>query len=189
LFQISPWFDFENESKDKSAMKNDIIQSIETFQNICESSVQNIDSYKIKVAAMYGRSGTRCPSFHTDYVPMRWIQTLNGPGCVYINPKDTVDFPHIQNLSGSYLDGSGKESVVKQSGVPVQQQTTKPMILAGGKFNSTKKPTLASLQGVLHRSPHNVRAGRVLLTLDVITGICKAEDLDIECQKGCCPKP
>jgi hypothetical protein len=42
------------------------------------------------VASRGAATSIKCPLWHQDHVPIRWIQALTGPGCQYIDPADIV---------------------------------------------------------------------------------------------------
>jgi len=171
--RISPWF---NVAETQEAMfLQDIEKSISTFHDLCTSRLENVSGYRIKVTAMRGKSATRCPAWHTDYVPMRWIQTFYGPGCCYVDPDATKNNVIIQRVmdpqGGLVKPAAWKERQIAKSGVTVCQAALgEPVVLVGHRWSETKKAHLDDLSGVLHRSPLNVPSsqGRVLLTLDVV---------------------
>uniref|UniRef100_A0A6U2Z150 Uncharacterized protein n=1 Tax=Entomoneis paludosa TaxID=265537 RepID=A0A6U2Z150_9STRA len=154
-----------------------------------------------------GESATRCPAWHVDYVPVRWIQTLVGPGCWYLNPP-TDDNPQLKLIANGMkanqahgffgtcnedddtnmpLPEDWKERLVAESGVTPQQAATGQAVLLVGKAWPQVRRG-APLPPVLHRSPHDVPSdqARVLLTLDVVLGTSNQKKNDSSCQESGC---
>ncbi|KAL7573812.1 hypothetical protein ACA910_007837 [Epithemia clementina (nom. ined.)] len=53
-----------------------------------------------RIVCTRGRASTKCPKWHQDHVPFRWIQSLVGPGCEWIElfaSKDTTEFVNRHN--------------------------------------------------------------------------------------------
>ncbi len=44
--------------------------------------------YKARIISSLGQKGMKCPRWHIDYVPVRLIMSLKGPGCIYV-PYET----------------------------------------------------------------------------------------------------
>jgi hypothetical protein len=214
------WFeDGETDAKRILRMLN-LSSSLRCFVEHCRNHLTNISSYKLKLTAMHGSNATRCPLWHADNVPIRWIQTYKGPGCniVHEEPYQTQPNPQSGNdnddsdISSSRLlqhnsllqrvresdhdvearkyGPDWKERLVELSRVPVTQSPIgEPALLVGRMWyawsieqqqqqyysDDAKSPPEGPMAGVLHRSPHNVPGGRILLNLDVV---CRNEEDD-----------
>jgi hypothetical protein len=203
------WFvDYNNDDKKKNTgLSNtmnkfypsfrllNIESSMKSFVNICQSNLNDIKGYRIKVSVMHGKSATRCPSWHTDYVSIRWIQSMVGPGSDFINDDgnnndedddDVISYlQRVRNNDKEYEAQEGndrtdwKDILVERSHVQIQQVPTgQPLVIVGNAWSEWSKeedtsPSIGRRRyGVLHRSPQNVPEdqGRILLVLDVIHG-------------------
>jgi hypothetical protein len=74
-------------------------ESLQTFQQFCQDHHHHIINilsddddddplvrmtFRARLVATRGRAGTKCPRWHMDHVPVRWIQALVGKGCDYV---------------------------------------------------------------------------------------------------------
>ena len=58
---------------------------------------------------MHGLNATRCPLWYADSVPLRWIQSYTGPGCIHMdkeahNNNDVKVNPFLQRVWESDYD-------------------------------------------------------------------------------------
>ena len=167
----------------------DLSSSMRSFMDHCRSNLTNIRSYKLKLTAMHGSNATRCPLWHADNVPLRWIQSYTGPGCVFLNEDETNDVydpynydPYLQRVRETNHDQEAKvygpkwkQKLVEMSGIPISQSPTgEPAMLVGRMWSAWSQqrdaPIEGPMSGVLHRSPHDVPGNqeRILLNLDVL---------------------
>ena len=192
------WFmDDENDDTARTFRMLNLVSSMRLFVKHCRLHLTNVRSFKIKLSALHGKCATRCPLWHADNVPVRWIQTYTGPGCHFLDEeKQQRGFkagfnPFLQRVRESdhdresrKLGSEWKRTLVDMSGVPVSQSPTgEPAVLVGRRWHvwsieqqGSAEPSLRGpMGGVLHRSPQNVPAdqGRILLNLDVV---CRHED-------------
>lgn len=184
--QTQDWF-AKNTNEDCSMRALDLSSSLQCFVEHCRSNLVNIRSYKLKLSAAHGPSATRCPLWHADSVPIRWIQSYLGPGCVYLNEdefgsnKDNKFDPFLQRVRNSdpdveskRLGDNWKQKLVERSGISISQSPTGEAAMLVGRLwpfvSNQKRPTMGPTAGVLHRSPHNIPRGqdRILLNLDVV---------------------
>jgi hypothetical protein len=163
-----------------------IESSMKSFVNICQSKLNDIKGYRIKVSVMHGKSATRCPSWHTDYVSIRWIQSMVGPGSDFINDDcnndeddnedddDVISYlQRVRNNDKEYevhQEGNDrtdwKDILVERSHVQIQQVPTgQALVIVGNAWSDWSKeegtsPSIGRRRrrrdGVLHRSPQNV---------------------------------
>jgi len=177
----------------------DIISSMEKFMEYCDTHLEKdtIVGYNIRISDLQGSLATQCPAFHADNVPVRWIQTLFGPGTVYLDPQEhsyngplgniVTNTPPKKEMGGSL---GWKEELVKSLDiVPSQAPTGKAALLIGRRWLEVAKQEYLPRECVLHRSPKGVgkTQGRVVLVLDVDFRPRVNERLGSnECTKGCC---
>jgi len=189
--ETNQWFiDGRNLKLYPSARLMNLVSSMKAFVDICESNLHHIQGYRLKLAAMCGETATRCPLWHIDNVPIRWIQTMVGPGTSYVDDNSETN-PHLQRVR--YPDreletraGNNnphwKDVLVEKSGARIQQAAVgEPIVLPGCLWPASSKQQGTKNDSrflpVIHRSPHNVQKneGRVLLNLDVICGEHKCD--------------
>lgn len=205
--QVAPWFAYDEKLTDVTDLYSDLQMAMTTFQEFCSTSFDSnlVGAYKLKLVLMKGSSATQCPAWHMDYVPVRWIQTLCGPGCMYMDPllyaPNDATYEKIANGHKPQLifaddeDGENvaqttrdwKERLVQESHLKPQQAVTGQAMLLVGKTWSRIALGHDCRPGVLHRSPHNVpeHQTRVLLVMDVILRD-ELEEEEPACTKGCC---
>lgn len=54
------------------------------------TTVLEYPKLKCRLVATRGHSGAKCPQFHIDNVPCRWIQTMVGPGVELVNTSTST---------------------------------------------------------------------------------------------------
>ena len=126
-----------------------LVSSMTSFVKYCRSNLDTagnhnkIVSYKLKLDVMYGTTATRCPLWHADNVPIRWIQTYTGPGCQYLWEDPTKKpNPFLERVrmtdnerEGSLYGPQWKETLVQMSSVPISQSPTgAPIMFIGRKW-------------------------------------------------------
>eukprot|EP00536_Pseudo-nitzschia_multiseries_P000323 jgi/Psemu1/282249/fgenesh1_pg.4_\ len=150
---------------------------------------------KCRIVATRGHSGAKCPQFHIDNVPCRWIQTMLGPGVELVNTPgaedDSCDVIRWDAFSNSPArdDNGNKEDnddgdiiswsvkdrnqmLVDSSRADIYQ--TKPgeaIIIPGSSWDEfSVSSTSDSTKPVVHKSPElrNNDQCRVLITQDVV---------------------
>ena len=123
-----------------------------------------------------GAASTKCPKWHQDYVPFRWIQALVGPGCEWVEPfasdattrfveRSNANYDAVKRTRGTQQDDHELNSLNCQVH---RAETGQAIILLGKKWNSKAREN-SELEPVIHKSPDGIRPwqGRVLLTMDV----------------------
>ena len=175
---------FDDDKEAHRARIADIEDSMKTFMSFCEANLDagRILGYEIKVSHLQGETATQCPAYHVDNVPVRWIETLHGPGRVYLDPDDHASQYGTGGLLRNMADNTPpekfrkypglrwKEEIVKSLGIkPSQAGPGQPVLLVGRRWADGAKEKHRSREGVLHRSPSNVSnsQARILLVLDV----------------------
>lgn len=142
----------------QSSLQQQLQESFVTFQSLLPSYKE----FKARVVATRGPSGTKCPRFHLDHVPMRWVQALVGPGCDYVVGSDGISWEAINGMEEISTTRANFEIVNHVVADVRHTKEGQGVVLLGaenrdGKFPAVhKSPTLGPFQG------------RVLLTLDVV---------------------
>ncbi len=80
--------------KQQPLLQRQLQESFETFQSLLPSYSQ----FKARIVSTRGSSGTKCPRYHVDHVPMRWVQALVGPGCDYVVGSDGISWEAINGM-------------------------------------------------------------------------------------------
>lgn len=131
---------------------------------------------KARIVATRGFTGAKCPRWHLDHVPFRYIQSLVGPGCEYVigekglrrdalNGLDLVDIP-VKQLNALMVDEV--EADIRQA------QEGQAILLMGKAWAKQQNregscKSNAALSACVHKSPElKPWEGRVLLSMDVV---------------------
>lgn len=143
----------------------DIVCSLESllseFRRIALMIEPHCEGFRARVVSSRGTAGTRCPLWHCDYVPVRWIQSLVGPGCEYVASEQGVDRWLLNQWAGGDEDDRIINNRRVRPGVAdIRSGDTGAAVVLRGR-DSTKLPCI-------HKSPVlSPGEGRVLLTLDI----------------------
>jgi hypothetical protein len=156
----------------------------------------------IKFNANRGRAATKCPLWHYDHVPFRWIQSLVGPGVDVVVSETAVNWPLLHSRIRGDHEDAALDRVVSVSErnrllVPVTAHVPAlgtvsadraptqtmpegvPIILLGGRWNEwvenqrQNQATLAS----------NHSGARGALTTSVLPAIHKSPTLRVPWQE------
>lgn len=158
-----------------------LAKSFETFASFCNLHLERkkVLGYSARVVATRGSPSTKCPVWHRDYVPVRWIQSLVGPGCQWVhisNNDDDWSAMNAQDDAAEPMAASVEEMNHQRVDprIPVHQAAPgEPVILVGRAWSRycRRDSPLFGLQPVVHKSPDGFKPwqGRILLTIDVIT--------------------
>jgi len=149
-----------------------VMESMKSFVAYCEKHLEEAETFKIKLVASQGRTATQCPSWHTDWVPIRGIQTLRGPGTVYLDPKHVTP-ELLPAFRGGDCTPEEKDTMIKASGIPFSHATGL-QFMVGHRWNEKCRPEFRGKPRILHRSPRNVpwQQARVMIVLDVVDCDC-----------------
>ena len=164
----------KNEAPD---MQRELSEAFETF---CKFTMARRIRARI-VASRGPAASTKCPQWHIDHVPIRWIQSLVGPGCDYVADRhddwlwekiNALDDEAEVNLSAEERN----RLLVDPDRVTTRQVPEgAAALLPGNEWKQWAKEKVLpnefwDLKPVIHKSPSNIMAwqGRVLLTLDVV---------------------
>ena len=162
-------------------------ESLRGFRDFCQEHVlpsraQFPDTFcvrfKYRLIATRGRSGTKCPLYHVDHVPVRWIETFVGPGVDVVvgdvgvrwnafHSDDQDDFELSltdEERNGLRVDASVADVYFAQPGEAV--------LMIGNEFSGDEEglvpPSSVRVVPVVHKSPQ-IREGqpRVRFTQDI----------------------
>lgn len=187
----------------------DLVQSMIAFQSFCQSHLdpKRLRGFRGKLAVLHGETATRCPSWHADNVPVRFLQTMCGPGTMYV---DSTEYPpeKVQavlqrialrqsppnwrkNNDHDVNSGDWKDELLKESGIEASQaKLGQGMMFVGYRWQESLKGKHQSkdiLPPVVHRSPRNIPTDqpRVILTMDVEMASTH-DGREKWCSKNCC---
>jgi hypothetical protein len=179
-------------SQEMKVMEDYLTTCLSEFQSFCEehlllsSGVKNNNYYQIRLVATRGAAATKCPQWHLDHVPLRWIQSLVGPGCEYVDGNEGI---HWNRINGGRLEGGDDDdddavvtaSVNDRNAQLVDTKTAtirradtgEALILIGNQFSDYAKDKHGAgrevLSPVVHKSPTiPMWQGRVLLTQNIL---------------------
>ena len=110
--------EIRDEDKFVASLEASLVDSLRAYRDFCQTHVireRSIDSkcdnsdcnscistrllnqkLKCRLVATRGYSGAKCPQYHIDNIPCRWIQSMVGPGVELVNISNVDD-----------VDGSG----------------------------------------------------------------------------------
>jgi Protein of unknown function (DUF1826) len=174
-------------SKARSEMRLDVVASMQSFQDFCEHNKIEQGSFAARLVASRGTVGAKCPIWHVDQVPCRWIQALAGPGCEWVVNRDAVQWDQFyHNGVGGHRDTQdnpihdtadealvvsnacrNEQLVNRQRAIVRHAREGEGVILMGSHCGDLDSDvTLAAV----HKSPKIAVPwqGRVLLTLNVL---------------------
>jgi len=154
---------------DQKTAKQELMDIFSLFQETyLRSSNESPLLYRSRIVATRGSSGTRCPRYHTDWVPLRLVCALYGPGVVFINDSATGNTRWRKTVNKSDEIDSKKfnESIERQlkPDAIVASNCGDCVIMLGKEWEDEEN----GVNALVHRSPYmKGTEGRVLLTVDV----------------------
>ena len=164
----------------RNRMETYLTTCLTEFQSFCDEHLTRApSSYQIRLVATRGPASTKCPQWHLDHVPLRWIQSLVGPGCEYIEGTTGINWSSINGLDGDDDDSMVVSSNVQNRNAQLvnpdiatirQAATGEAMILTGTEIsNYMSSSSSEDLLPVVHKSPNiPMFQGRVLVTQNVV---------------------
>jgi len=164
---------------EKLELEKDLTSWINSFTKYCTNSLvpSHWDALTLRIVSSRGPLSTKCPRWHLDQVPFRWIHSLVGPGCQWVDPISS------EVLLNSLLSKTQDEEVFEDESaeqantrrvnpITTQIKQANPgeavvLVGKGWKDDATEKTELAP---VIHKSPDGIKPwqGRVLLTMDIV---------------------
>lgn len=164
-----------------SALKDSIVESLLVFSDFCQGHLPTKKlrdvRFKCRLVATVGPSGAKCPQFHVDNVPVRWVQAFEGPGVeIVVGPKG-VRWDAFQNDETddegneviSWTPQQRNEQLVDMTEANIYRaQPGEAVLLIGSEWNQVMEKSV-SLPLAVHKSPEVSRSQpRVLLTQDIM---------------------
>ena len=161
-------------SSKASTLTKSLSGSLEAFRTYCQTNLLQCDTFKARIVATRGPSGTKCPQWHVDHVPVRWIQSWVGPGCDLVVGNGGINWSMINGLE----ENDNLLAVEDRNRVLVDDKVAKiysakeqePILLVGNRWNEFSFKSKTPQDPVVHKSPSSIPfwQGRVLLTQDVV---------------------
>lgn len=123
--------------------------------------------FRAKIVASRGpRQSARCPRFHVDYVPLRMLVSLHGPGVVVCS-DDAVDREAVNDIDVGMSDAEANRMIAPgiEKGPDLEPSAPGEAVLLVGRGWEG-----GGVVAAVHKSPviHNPFLGRVLLSIDVV---------------------
>ena len=164
----------------RDEMCSDIAKAMQKYTQFCTQHARPIGvdlTFSLRIVCSYGNAATKCPQWHIDHVPCRYVQALLGPGCMFIeNGENSVYWDRMNALYDddatiSTMDLSVPERnalLIDADRAVVGQAKEGEAILLMGNAWWKAAP---EFRPAVHKSPHGQLApwqGRILLTMDVV---------------------
>jgi Protein of unknown function (DUF1826) len=147
-------------------MQNDLVQSITQFTKYCSTHLDSVDTFTLRLLSTRGKTGTKCPVWHFDHVPVRWVQSFVGPGCQWAN---NVNWEAVNAVEAP--DSTPRERnrlIVSNASTIHTANTGEAVLLVGTRWNEFSA-IKTSIMPAVHKSPElQPWEGRVLLVMDVV---------------------
>jgi hypothetical protein len=151
-----------------------LTDSLKVFRDFCQENLTDDCErvMKARIVATRGPCGTKCPQWHVDHVPLRWIQSMMGPGCDLVTSQEGINWNVINGLE----DDDNLNSIEDRNRVLVDDNVAniysakeqEAILMVGKRWDEYAREGIASLEPVVHKSPSvPMWQGRVLLTQDV----------------------
>ena len=133
-----------------------LAQAVEAMQAACS----DYDCFKGRLVATRGSVGTKCPVWHLDHVPVRWIQALVGPGCLYVSDPLDVCWDKVNHLDDTLDPHERNRQLLRPNARSITKVPTGQAVVLPG--------TLSHQSPIVHKSPEAMFPweGRVLLTME-----------------------
>jgi hypothetical protein len=173
--------------QDTEKMKEALTESMQLFHDFCQEHVKDASHFQVRVTSSRGIPGIKCPVWHMDHVPVRWIQSLVGPGCMWVGQEDAVSI--VEQWNSKVDNDDDDDEVMTQSAKERNHQLIGPtatvhqaiqgeaVMLIGNRWSElaiskSQSDSDVSLHtpAAIHKSPDQLLPwqGRVLLTMDVL---------------------
>ena len=182
-----------NQRRNLDQFQQEIIQNelevlFYEFQQLAQTCPNRINTTttvacKARIVSSIGTSGTKCPRWHIDHVPIRLVSSLCGPGCVYISHESEQYNTQLLNRHAlNHLEE--QDSQIANSIIVSTNDSNNEKLITYSKAgdavylmgSSWKNPTNNNnnnnnnnIRPVAHKSPTmKPNQGRVLLTVDML---------------------
>jgi hypothetical protein len=173
---------------DRNCDCGDNDNNIDLLETPSKNNPNNRTLMKCRLVASRGNSGGKCPQFHIDHVPCRWIQTFLGPGTdiVLVDDRDSdggvINWEAFSNSrTGEDNDEDDEDDIVswnvKDRNKLLVDSTRanvyhskegEALLLAGSRWNDYAAVSSSITKPVVHKSPVcSDDQCRVLFTQDI----------------------
>lgn len=160
----------------RNLIKESIALSMESFVAFCSGHHLQPNGFKARLVGGRGTTSAKCPRWHVDHVPARFIQSFIGPGCQYLECTGPLaNFPHRSSNLGSSDDVNDSDSssllhdyveilVQRHPDCVHQVPEGDAVILIGNEWPNNILPPC------VHKSPSGLMPweGRILFTIDTV---------------------
>ena len=156
-------------------LSQSLAESLESFRDFCQGRIFGYNAFKARIVATRGPSGSKCPQWHVDHVPIRWIQSWAGPGCDFVTSSGGVNWSVVNGLDDDEtfpsVEDRNRALVDSKAANIFHAKEREAVLLVGNLWNEFSKEKGSSLHPIVHKSPSSLPRwqGRVLLTQDIIT--------------------
>lgn len=151
-----------NHNHDDSKVQNELATAMAAFCTYChDHSLPNDNTFRARIVCGRGPTSAKCPKWHVDHVPVRWIQSLVGPGCEWTSTTVSCDNNHTDDDDDDVVNNNDTLNLnIRNRQVVPQGQA---VLVHGNRWPGPEPPCL-------HKSPSNIPPwqGRVLFTMDVV---------------------
>lgn len=156
----------------RSIVKENIATSMESFVAVCANNLRP-KAFKARLVCGRSASSAKCPRWHVDQVPLRYIQSFIGPGCQYLECNEPfANFalrPSNREIEDDDSDTSTLHDycdrlVQRHPEFLYQVPEGDAVILTGNEWPGNH------VDPCIHKSPSGLMPwdGRILFTIDVI---------------------
>jgi hypothetical protein len=144
------------------ALQDDLAWSMQHFVDFCQTHLRATPhKYKARIVCGRGPSTAKCPRWHVDHIPVRWIQSLVGPSVEWIDDPNDVQWER-------FWEEDDEDDRVNPSAARCQAPEGQAVLLLGNRWQELALDDEKRSLPCVHKSPSGVRPwdGRVLLTMD-----------------------
>lgn len=152
-----------------SSLDERLVQALQSymtdFYHFCNDHFDYEFQLQARMVASRGTSGTSCPLWHIDKVPVRWIQALVGPGCQVVKSEEGINWDAFdensnmaQELMGMSTAEENQSRVDSKTADIYSANTNEVTMLVGDRWNELSSHQ--QLKPIVHRSPSSIPSGR-----------------------------
>ena len=159
---------------ERGLLEADLTRSMRDFCEFCQTHLQEPPlGYKARIVCTRGGpASTKCPQWHLDHVPVRWIQSLVGPGCEWVD-TEAVRWDRINALDEiEHANVRERNEILVDDDTRLHHQAAQgqAVLALGTKWSKMAKDEFRGVSPCVHKSPTGLQPweGRVLLTMDVL---------------------
>ncbi len=141
---------------------NSTVNYISSILSLFQSHISARENVrcKVRITSSLGSVGTKCPRWHLDYVPLRLILSLTGPGCEYIPFEHEKLYPDGVNRNAlnnglDEADTAEANSMIipgeTNNNLVVHAKDGEAVLLMGRVWSSSR--LMSGVPAAPHRSP------------------------------------